>query len=759
MDETTSYEAFAPEAPAHIALIGNALPRRCGMATFTTDTFNALSARFPEMRVDLYAMDDGSGIVYPDHVSTIVASDPGAYRAAARRIADSGARAIWLQHEYGIFGGSAGDFILTLLERVNLPVLVTLHTVLENPSTDERRVLEALARRAARLIVMAEKGREILRRVYGIGDAQILVIPHGVPDRALVDPDALKPRFGFAGRSVVLTFGLLTPGKGIEVMIEAMPRIVAARPELLYVVLGASHPNLVRHEGEAYREKLQALAAARGVADHIRFIDAFVETDELLNYLQAADVYVTPYLNRDQITSGTLSYAVAVGKPVVATPYIHATEILADDHGVIVDFSDSNAMAATVVRLLENDAERRALAERAYARGRTMLWSRLVERAAVVLGDMERHTPRRLAKPSPTQGFLLPDLTAVLRMSDSTGMFQHGVYSVPDRRHGYCVDDNARALMLLARVEGLDEAARDQWMTVYAAFVQHSWNPDRGRFRNFMHFDRNWCEDFGSEDSNGRALWSLGVTARHSPIQKHADWASTLFDLTSRHAFTLQAPRARGFAMLGAAALFEAKRGHAIAREILESFGDELLILLAESRRPDWPWFEAVLAYDNARLPEALLRAGQALDRDDYRECGLQTLEWIVEQQTAPEGHFRAVGTESFGREYQPPLPFDQQPLEAQATIDACEAAFIASGDARWITEARRAYRWFLGENDLDLPLATRKDGGCFDGLMPTGLNRNQGAESILALQLASCAISRLSKASETVAEPLGAAA
>ncbi|MCJ8156703.1 glycosyltransferase family 4 protein [Sphingomonas sp. LaA6.9] len=759
MDETTSREAFSIEAPAHIALIGNALPRRCGIATFTSDTYDALRARFPAMRVDLYAMDDGTGIIYPEHVSTIDQHDAAAYRAAARTIADSGARAVWLQHEYGIFGGSAGEFILSLLDRVNLPVLVTLHTVLEKPGADERRVLEALARRASRLIVMAETGREILRRVYGVSDAQIEVIPHGVPDRALVAPETLKPRFGFEGRDVILTFGLLAPDKGIEVAIEAMPRIVAAHPQALYVVLGATHPNLARREGEAYRERLIALAETLGVSAHLRFIDAFVGTDELLDYLQAADVYVTPYLKRDQITSGTLSYAVGVGKPVVSTPYIHATEILDQRHGVLVDFSDSAQMGDAISALLADDAGRTALAARAYARGRTMTWARVAEQAAVILGEMERRSPRRLGKASAGATALAPDLSAVLRMSDSTGMYQHGIYSVPDRHHGYCVDDNARALILLSRMEDVEESLRDQWMTVYAAFVQHSWNPDHGRFRNFMRFDRSWCEDFGSEDSHGRALWSLGVTSRHAPIQKHADWAANLFDRTAYHALALEAPRAQAFAMLGAAAVIEARHGHGAAREILESFGDQLLSLLAESRRPDWPWFETVLAYDNARLPEALLRAGVALGREDYRACGLQTLEWIVAQQIAPEGHFRAVGTDSFGREFQPPMPFDQQPLEAQATIDACEAAFAASGDVRWVDEAQRAYRWFLGENDLDMPLATRADGGCFDGLMPTGLNRNQGAESILALQLASCAISRLSKAATAVPKRLDAVA
>jgi len=359
--------------------------------------------------------------------------------------------------------------------------------------------------------------------------------------------------------------------------------------------------------------------------------------------------------------------------------------------------------------------------------------------------------PRRIRGTKPLTP-LKPSIAAVERMSDATGMFQHAVLSVPDFRHGYCIDDNVRALMLMTAIDDLDEDSRDKWMTTYAAFIQYAWNPDKKRFRNFMNFDRTWCEDAGSEDSNGRTIWALGVTAKRATVAKHRDWAARLFDETAGIAFDLSSPRSQAFAMLGAAAMLSAHPGHGRSRTILERFSADLADLLEETRRPEWEWFEIVLAYDNARLPEAMIRAGVALERRDLIETGLRTLDWIVAQQTSPEGRFRAVGTESFGRPYEGPLPFDQQPLEAQATIDACAAAFKATGDLRWVEEANRAYRWYLGQNDLDLPLATAQDGGCFDGLMPGGLNRNQGAESILALQLASCAISALGKAAGTVA-------
>ena len=749
-----------PDRVSHVALIGNFLPRKCGLATYTTDTYLALTRRFPELKVDVWAMNDrAEGYDYPPEVTgSIDQNNPAAYAAAARAIEASGAQAIWVQHEYGIYGGRAGELLLGLLDRTGLPVIVTLHTILERPSADERRVMEALLRRAGRVVVMAERGREILQRVHGFGGRAVVTIPHGVPDRAFADPADLKPRFGWEGRKTILTFGLVGPGKGIETMIAAIPAIVAQHPDALYAILGATHPNLVAHEGERYREGLMAQAEELGVSDNIVFIDRFVEHDELIDYLQAADIYATPYTNPAQITSGTLSYAIGVGKAVVSTPYVHATEILADGHGVLVDFGDSAGFAREIAGLLGSVRNRERLQQRAYARGRTMIWPRLAETAMAEIEAMVAQAPRRLANGGGEPVVLPPDLAAVERMSDSTGMLQHAIYSVPDRRHGYCIDDNARALILVSRMAELDEVVRDKWTSVYASFVQYAWNPDTRRFRNFMNFDRSWCEDEGSEDSNGRAIWSLGVTAHEARLQKHRDWAAMMFDTTASLALELGSPRAHAFAMLGAAAMLEAHPGHELSREILRRFGEELIQLLDGARRPEWSWFEIVLAYDNARLPEALLRAGTALGREDFVRVGIETLDWIVQRQTSPEGRFRAVGTESFGREYAEPLPYDQQPLEAQATVEACDAAYAATGEARWLAEATRAYRWYLGQNDLDLPLTSPGDGGCFDGLMPTGLNRNQGAESILALQLASCAMSRLSRAAGLAEETARAA-
>ena len=744
--------SFLPRARAigRVALIGNALPRRCGLATFTSHVADALGQRFPELAVDHYAIDDGTGVTYPDGVATIAMYDPAAYRAAAGRIQAAGTDVIFLQHEFGIFGGEAGEMIFDLIGRTSLPVVSMLHTVLEAPSAAEERVFRRLLDRSARLIVMAERGRTLLRTRYGVDDARIAVIPHGVPDRSWRSPEIAKPAFGTEDRTVVMTFGLLAPDKGVQYMIEALPALVEAHPTLLYQIVGATHPNLVRHEGEAYRERLVALAESLGVSAHVEFVNAFLEQDELLDRLQAADLYVTPYLNMQQVTSGALSYAVAVGKAVVSTPYLHAQEILDDGHGVFVPARDPAALAKAVGALLSDPARRAELAARAYARGRSMIWSRFAERAMEAFAAAAQADAGLRPAQADARRLLPLSLEGVERMSDGTGMLQHAIYSVPDRNHGYCIDDNARALILMCTADTLPRDRRLKLAGTYAAFIEHGWNPDRGRFRNFMAFDRSWCEAVGSDDSNGRALWALGVAAASAPSQALRGWAQHLFDRAAPLAEALDSPRTLAFCALAGEAMLAAHPSHDRARAMLARAGDTLSGLLACASRPGWCWFESVLAYDNARLPQALIAAGRALGRRDWLDPGLEALAWLCAVQTDASGHFQAVGTDSFGRPYAPPLPFDQQPLEAQATVEACAAAerLTAGAEAeRWSAEAWRAYRWFSGANALGLPVATPGDGGCHDGLMPGGVNANQGAESILALQLASVAISGLSSA------------
>lgn len=735
-------------AVRRIALIGNSPPRLCGLATFTRDVRASIAAAFPQIELDLYAMTDPDGdYAYgPEVTATIDQDDLASYRLAAQRINDSGADVVLVQHEYGIFGGASGSYLNRLLDRVSAPVVVTLHTVLEQPSADQRDVIEALARRAAKLIVMAEKGREILCRVHGIPASRIAVVPHGVPDRPLVPTAAMKGRFGFSGQQVLMTFGLLSPNKGIETMIRAMPAIVAAHPNSIYVVLGATHPHLKSREGERYRESLKALAEELGVGHAVTFVDGFLAQDELLDYIQAADLYVIPYLTEAQITSGTLAYAVALGKPIVSTPFWHAQEALGDGTGILVPFEDSDAFAQEIVTLLDSPARVAELSHRAYAAGRGTLWRKFAETYVEICDEAMRKKPVRLQPHRARhQELVSPRLEAIERMTDGCGIIQHSIFSIPDRNHGYCVDDNCRALMLMHRMDEAAADRADQLATIYASFVQHAWNGALGRFRNFMGYDRSWLEAEGSEDSFGRSLWSIGCTVAEARSLEMRRWALHLFDQVAPHALQLGSPRTGAFAILGAAAVLSVHPDHALARKLVADFGERLLSCLRRERRDDWVWFESVLAYDNARLPEAVMRAGVLLRNDAMLQEGLASLAWLDDMQKNSDGQFRAVGTDSFMLAYAKPLPFDQQPLEAWATVEAMQFAYEVTGEARWTDAAWRAHSWYLGNNDLDLPMATSGDGGCFDGLMSDRVNLNQGAESILAYQFSCVAMARAS--------------
>ena len=742
----------ASESISRIALIGNYPPRRCGIATFTADTRDALLQTQPSIVVDVYAMDDGRGGVErsPD-VQHIPQETAGAYAAAAADINQSGAQMVWLQHEFGIFGGRDGALIVDMLDQITLPVAVTLHTILASPSPSQRHIMDALIRRASLLIVMAEKGRDILIESYGVAVSKIQIIPHGIPDRPFVLPNSAKGEFGLENHTVLLTFGLLSPEKGVGDMIEAMPAVVEACPNAMYLVLGATHPHVIAQSGTSLREGLIARAAELGVQDHVRFVDSYVDLDLLTRYLQAADVYVTPYHNPDQITSGTLSYAVGLGKPVVSTGYVHAKELLGDGTGILVPFRDPAALGEAVSRLLTDTAKRDQMARRAYRIGRTMTWERYAKAALGMFSNICIGSTRRSVS---SAGTPLISLTAVQRMTDDTGMFQHGRFGVADRNHGYCIDDNARALALVSTADDLPAEERSRLGHIYASFVQHAWNPDLGVFRNFMHHGRHWLEDQGSSDSNGRTLWALAQTATSHSDTMIREWANELYRETAPRLVLSHAPRSQAFALLAAVEMVEADLGLRNSIELIETAGKELLDRLQSNRRAHWNWFESVLTYDNCRLPEALLKAGRVTKNETMISEALSSLEWVMRVQIADAGWFRPVGSTSFANAYAKPMPFDQQPVEALAAIDACLAASGHDPHQKWRDWGESAFAWFTGENDLGVALADGQTGECCDGLTPEGRNANRGAESILAWQSSVRQIARLRHSTAGAAKP-----
>lgn len=727
-----------------LTVVGCFPPRRCGIATFTYDMVNAVLKARPDAQIEVYAMSDKTEEALAQSVKRVVIEDDlRSHIEAGIEIERGGSDVVWVQHEFGIFGGPSGAMVIDLLAPVSAPLIVTLHTVLDNPNTDQRRIMDWFVGHASRIVVMSEHSSRILQECYGAEPRQVEVIEHGVPDRPFGRSEAMKRRFGLEGRKVLLTFGLISPGKCIEVAISALPRIVMNFPQAMYVIAGATHPRSLDQDGEKYRDELKGLAEELGVADHIRWINEYLDIDDLLDLIEAAEIYLTPYSSPAQATSGTLAYAVALGKAVVSTPYQHAVELLAQDHGILTPFRDNAAMAAAICKLLGDPAALTALQHRAYRRGRSMTWANFGSRSIELVESV-------LVYPPPSRGAgHLKSTRALDRLCDGTGILQHSCFSVPDRNHGYCVDDNARALMLANQLSG-DFANRAE---TFASFVQQSWNPDTRRFRNFMRYDRSWAEAEGSEDSCGRTLWAIGSTAADGATTDLRIWARSMWQQCAAISDEFNSPRAIAFTMLGAHRLATEVPGDALARRILDAGAQRLQDWLRNCSRDGWLWFEPVLSYDNCRLPEALLAAATIFDDREMTETALAALDWIAKVQTSSAGRFRPVGSESFGTNRCPPLPFDQQPVDAWATVDAAAAAWRRTRSERWVAVARAAHDWFSGENDRGIAVANEQFGACYDAVTPHGVNLNQGAESVLALHLASNAMANLVHEVEQFAE------
>ncbi|MCP4644015.1 MAG: glycosyltransferase [bacterium] len=736
-----------------IAFIGNYLPRQCGIATFTTDVCEAVARAYKEANVFAIPMNDSAeGYDYPPRVKFEVPDrELAAYIRAADFLNINNVDVVCLQHEYGIFGGPAGSHILALLRDLRMPVVTTLHTVLRDPQPVQKKVMDELATLSDRMIVMSKRGRDYLKDIYKVPSEKIDLIHHGIPDVPFVDPNYYKDKFGVEGKLLILTFGLLSPNKGIENVIEALPEIVKKHPDVMYICLGATHPHLKREQGESYRLSLQRLVEAKGVQQHVIFHNRFVSLEELVEFIGAADVYVTPYLNPAQITSGTLAYSLGAGKAVVSTPYWYAEELLAEDRGILVPFKDPGAIAKQVCRLLDNETERHAMRKRGYAFGRDMIWSEVAKR---YMESFERAREERFKKARPATALRTADqrpaelpplkLDHLERMTDDSAMLQHATFSVPNYEEGYTTDDNARSLLLTVYLEDLGDPIASQARRLaakYLAFLFHAFCPNNRRFRNFMSYQRAWLEDIGSQDSHGRALWALGTMAGRSQDEGLRGLAGRLFDDALPAVVDFTAPRAWAFTLLGIMEFLRRFYGHRAAGDIREKLAERLLKMYQDSRDAstpgdEWLWFEDILAYSNAKLPHALMMCGQWMDRSDMVDAGLESLEWLADVQRMGNDHFVPIGCHGFYPRHSERARFDQQPVEVHASVSAYLEAYRLTGDKKWRKEAQRAFEWFLGRNDLGTPLYNPRTGGCFDGLTPDRVNQNQGAESTLAYLL-----------------------
>ena len=731
-----------------IAFVGDYLPRKCGIATFTHDMYASIAKSFPNAEYSVVPVNDRhNGYDYSPEVRfEIDEQDLASYLRAADFLNFANTDLVCLQHEYGIYGGMAGSHILSLIRNLRMPVVTTFHTVLKDPDIHQRRVLVELVQLSTRVVIMTEHARKFLIEVYGVPESKIDLIAHGIPDTPFIAPDLCKEQFGVEGRPVALTFGLISPNKGIEHMLRAVPSILEEFPEFVYIILGATHPDLVRNQGEGYRMSLERLARQLGIERSVIFYNRFVELNELTDFIRAADVYVTPYLNVAQITSGTLAYSFGCGKAIVSTPYWHAEELLADGHGVLVPFADPAALAREIRALLRDEPRRNSICEKAYSLGREMIWPRSAEHYMESFQQARRTRQDQPFKPLAVRNLSeqraeLPiwRLDHFTRMTDSTGIFQHATYTIPHFAEGYCTDDNARAFLLTVLLDelGLGSPEVQRVANTSAAFLQAAFNEDKKRFRNFMSYDRRWLEETGSEDSHGRALWALGTCVGRSRRSDLPSWAAEHFTSALPPVLGMSSPRAWAFSLLGVHEYFRRFSGDRVCGQARDALTALLIGLYERTATDDWPWFEEILSYDNARLPHALI-AG-ARDGGDPRglEIGLKSLGWLVKIQRAPQGHFRPIGCNGFYPKGGTPAQFDQQPIEANATVAACLEAYRATHDSVWMDEARSAFEWFLGRNDLGMEVYDPATGGCCDGLQEDRVNRNQGAESTMAFLLA----------------------
>ncbi len=729
-----------------IGFVGNYLPRQCGIATFTTDLCEAIATEYSDTScIALPVNDIEAGYAYPPRVRFELAEkDIDSYRRAADFLNINSVDLVCLQHEYGIFGGPAGSHILALLRELRMPIVTTLHTILQDPDPVQRRVLQEVAALSDRVVVMSERGVEFLQAVYGVPPEMIDLIPHGIPDVSFVDPSFHKDLFGVEGKMVLLSFGLLSANKGIETVITALPAILARYPNVVYIIVGATHPHVLRQDGETYRLSLQRLAQDQGVAGQVIFYNRFVSLEELIEFISAADIYITPYLNPAQITSGTLAYTLGAGKAVISTPYWYAEEMLAEERGALVPFRDPAAVAGQVLDLLDNESKRHAMRKRAYLFGRAMIWPQVAQRymASFERARAERRSfiPAGFAvKPLGQRPGELPPLKLdhLRHMTDDTGMLQHASFTIPNYDEGYSIDDNARALIVSTHLTEL-ELGNGEALTLasrYLAFIGYAFNRETGRFRNFMDYQRHWLEESGSEDSHGRTLWALGTVLGRSNTPALQSMAGWLFEQALPAILNTTSPRAWAFTLIGIHEYLRRFDGDRRAGQVRDELAERLLMLYQSNRLDNWRWYEASLSYCNAVLSQAMLMCGQWIPNKAMTEAGLESLGWLADLQRADAvgGHFVPIGSNGFYERDGEQARFDQQPVEAQTMASACLEAYRSTGDERWHTEAGRAFEWFLGRNDLNLPVYDPTTGGCRDGLHPDRPNENQGAESTLA--------------------------
>jgi len=723
-----------------LAYIGTYPPRECGIGVFTNNLFNSMlksvESRKDENEGFVVALNDVyNNHEYPEEVKlTIRQEHQEDYLQAVKYINLSGADLCILEHEFGIFGGQSGVYILPLLHRLEIPFIVTLHTILKAPSYNEKAVLQQICKMAHKIVVMSRKAIEFLVDIYDVPLEKIVFIEHGVPDIHF-NREITKKEFKLETKKVLLTFGFIGRNKGIETVIKALPRVVEKHPEVLYIVLGKTHPNVLRHSGEEYRIFLMRLVKSLQLEKNVEFLNEFINEQDLFKYLYASDIYITPYLNEAQITSGTLSYAVGVGSAVVSTPYWHAAELLAEGRGKLFDFGDSDSLASVLIELLDNPGELSELKRKAHDYGLKITWPKTGEKYIALVSSILEEQPEVTEK-SDTEldPLILPpfSLTHINRMTDDTGIIQHAKFGIPNLKEGYCLDDNARALlMVLMAYRQMKDMRALELSPVYISYIHYMQNAD-GTFRNFLSFSRNFLDEVGSEDSFGRTIWALGYLLGNAPNDAYYQTGKSVFFNAAPCFERLNSIRGIANTMIGISYYLKSNPSDDSMTERLRNLANKLVKHYDENVNDDWKWFESLLAYDNGILPLALLSSSEILNDDKITKTAFESMNFLTKH-TFKDNYLSIIGNEKWYRKNEERSVFAQQPIDAMAMVLMYRQAFHITKDKDYLNKLYISFLWFLGENDLRMSLYDFETQGCCDGFERSGVNRNQGAESTLA--------------------------
>jgi glycosyltransferase involved in cell wall biosynthesis len=723
-----------------IAFIGTYPPRECGIGTFTMNLFKSMVKNYDSKKDSIedfvVAMDDQTqNYIYPKEVKlTIRQEHQRDYLKAVKFINLSGSDLCVLEHEFGIYGGHNGVHILPLLHRLEIPLIVTLHTIVKAPSYNEKVILQEICRMANKIVVMSHKAIEFLNDIYQIPKDKIVYIEHGVPD-IYYSQEQTKKEFKLENKKIILTFGLLSRNKGVETVIKALPRVVQKYPETLYMILGKTHPNVVRYSGEEYRTFLQRLIKSLKLEKHVFFLNEFIDQKELFKYLSASDIYVTPYLNEAQITSGTLSYAVGVGSAVLSTPYWHAQELLADGRGRYFDFNNSDELASILLELLDKPEVLKDLRKKAYDYGRKITWPRIGRKYLALAEKILDEKPQvQVKKETILDPLILPtfSLAHIKRLTDDTGIIQHAKFGIPNLKEGYCLDDNARALLmvLMAHRQKKDPLALEL-SPIYLSYIHYMQNKD-GMFKNLLSFNRNFLDEVGSEDSFGRAIWALGYLINNAPNDAYCQTGKLVFFNAAPNFENLKSLRAIANTMVGICYYLRSNPGDLSMTERLRNMTIRFTRQYEENSVTDWKWFETTLYYDNGMLPLALLHSAEILNDKKIASIAIEAMNFLTEM-TLKDGYLSIIGNEKWHAKGGERSMFAQQPLDALAMVLMFYQAFHLTKEKEYLNKLFTSFMWFLGDNDLRMNLFDFETQGCCDGLEKYGVNRNQGAESSLA--------------------------